>query len=703
MDMIKKPLLAIGIFILAASGLITCSFLPKDNINPDKAVVTESLLMQMVNGAHFRPKPLDDKFSEDLFELYIRRLDFNKKFFTQEDINQLEKYRKQLDEELFTEKIDFFTDATKILEERTQQVEGFYKDLLSQPFDFTVEESIETESKKLKYAANEKELREEWRKLLKYQTLVRLAEMVESQEKLAAKKDTVVELKSMEVMEKEAREKVEKTYVDFFKRVKRQDQTDRLNLFISSMANVFDPHTEFFPPRIKENFDIAMSGQLEGIGAQLQERDGNIRVSNIVPGSPSWRQGELKAGDVILKVAQGNGDWVDVSDMRLDDAVSLIRGKKGTEVRLTVRKVDGSMKVISIIRDIVILEETYAKSLLIDDGQKVGYIKLPSFYADFNKVGGKRCAADMRNEIMKLKSENVKGLIIDLRNNGGGSLQDVVEIAGFFIPSGPVVQVKSRGSSPEILVDKDPSVLYDGPLVIMVNNISASASEILAAAMQDYKRGIVIGGEQTFGKGTVQRVFNLDDYASRTHSAMRPFGSVKLTTQKFYRINGATTQLNGVSSDIVLPDRFEKLYRGEREEDFAMAWDEISKAEYEAWKGTGFNLNDIKQKSKNRISKSEAFQYISELEKQYQKRAEETIVSLKLEKYRSEQKKNTDENDKLDKLSEKLPSIAIQTLQGDLGKIDSDSTKKAVHEEWIKTVTRDFYLREAVNVIKDWK
>jgi carboxyl-terminal processing protease len=309
--------------------------------------------------------------------------------------------RNQIDDQLKADKFDFFTRSTEILNKRYAEVEAFYKDLLKEPFDFKKDEKIETDPKKLNYASDTKAQKEEWRKLFKYQTLVRMSDAIEAQEKALLKKDTVFEAKSLAVIEKESREKVEKSYVDFFKRLKKVDETDRAGMFLNAVANVFDPHTEFFPPKVKDNFDIQMSGQLEGIGAQLQEKDGAIKVSNIVPGSASWRQGELKAGDIILKVAQGKDEPVDVTDMRLDDAVQLIRGKKGTEVRLTVRKPDASLKVIAIIRDIVVLDETYAKSLIIDEGEKIGYLKLPSFYADFNKVGGRRCAIDVKNEIVK--------------------------------------------------------------------------------------------------------------------------------------------------------------------------------------------------------------------------------------------------------------------------------------------------------------
>lgn len=661
-------------------------------------------MLQILNVAHYEPKELNDNFSENAFSLFLKRIDVNKKFLTADDVEELKKYKKTIDDELLNGKIDLFLKSNALLKQRMKDVEAFYPSLLDKPFDLNSNESLETDPDKLSYAKDLDALKEEWRKTLKYQTLLRVAEELETQEKNLTRKDTAFTAKPLADIEKEARERVKKNYQDFFKRLNKIEDTDRLAVYLNSISNAYDPHTEFFAPKTKQNFDIAMSGQLEGIGAQLQERDGSIKVSNIVPGSPSWRQGELKAGDIILKVAQGAGEAVDISDMPLDEAVMLIRGKKGTEVRLTVKKIDGSSRVIKIIRDVVILEETYAKSLLIGDKKaRYGYIKLPSFYADFNQREGRRCADDIKAEVLKLKAEGVSGIIIDLRNNGGGSLQDVVEIAGLFIPGGPVVQVRGRGGMSDVLMDRDTAVIYSGPLAIMVNNVSASASEILAAAMQDYKRGIIVGGEQTFGKGTVQRIFGLDDYVPFKDYQMKPLGSIKLTTQKFYRVNGGATQLKGVQSDIRLPDRYEALFKGEREEDYPMPWDEIKPSAISLSSHGPENLSRIKENSRKRVESSEAFRMVRELATYYNKQAEETVVNLTLQKLRDRQKENKDEGARLDTLLERLPKLDVVTLRKDLDKIQSDSTRFALHKDWLKNVSRDIYVRETVEVLKEFK
>ncbi|RZK27879.1 MAG: tail-specific protease, partial [Hymenobacter sp.] len=363
------------------------------------------------------------------------------------------------------------------------------------------------------------------------------------------------------------------------------DTSETLANYANTIANTYDPHTEYFAPKDKEEFDYQLTGRLEGIGATLREKDGLIYIEEIVPGSASFRQGQLKKGDAILRVAQGATEPVSIEGWHTAKAVTLIRGKKGTEVRLTVKKPDGSTKIIPIIRDVVINEETYAQSAIINDpsGKKIGYLRLPGFYADFNNNGGRSSADDVKKELAKLNAEGAQGIVFDLRTNGGGSLTDAVEMAGLFMPSGPMVQVHDSRGVTNVLNDKDPRVQYTGPLVVLVNKYSASASEILAAAVQDYKRGIIMGSTSTYGKGTVQRVVDLDETLPAELNALKPFGSLKFTMQKFYRVTGASTQFKGVASDIVLPDVYSYLDQGEKESDYPLKWDEIKPASFRPW------------------------------------------------------------------------------------------------------------------------
>ncbi len=523
---------------------------------------------------------------------------------------------------------------------------------------------------------------------------------MDNQDKAKEKSDTV-KIKTRDEIEVEARKKVLKSNDDYFKRLKNFDRNDRLSVYFNAITGIYDPHTEFFPPKDKANFDIGMSGQLEGIGAQLQEKDGYIKVSSIVPGSASYKQGQLKTGDIILKVGQGASDPVDVVDMRLEDVVVLVRGKKGTEVRLTVKKPDASIVVIPIIRDIVLIEETYAQSAIIKGKKNIGYIKLPSFYADFSGKGGRSCSQDVKKEIEKLKAENVDGIILDLRYNGGGSLPDVVDMAGLFIDKGPIVQVKQKTGLPQVLDDKNSSTVYDGPLVVMINSNSASASEIMAAAIQDYKRGVIVGtSPSSFGKGTVQRFFDLDDYLPAQYSDIKPLGSVKVTTQKFYRINGDATQLKGVIPDIVLPDPYYLLDQGEKEQDYPMAWDEIAPAKYETLKAN-YSLDKVKAGSLERVKNNSGFALLNEQAKRLKKRKDETMISLNFDKYLAEQKLYKEESKKLDVLDKEIEGVEVITLKSDMEKINADTLKANKTKDWYKLIKKDIYLNETVAIIDE--
>ncbi|HNF72510.1 MAG TPA: carboxy terminal-processing peptidase, partial [Chitinophagaceae bacterium] len=461
-----------------------------------------------------------------------------------------------------------------------------------------------------------------------------------------------------------------------------------------------DPHTDFFPPKDKQRFDEEMSGSFVGIGARLQEKDGTCRVESIVPGSPCAKDGRLKKEDVIMKVAQGAEEPVDISGWDLDDIVNIIRGQLNSEVRLTVKHADGNMEVISIIRGKVETEATFAKSgILKIENMKIGYIVLPEFYADFNNKNGRRCKVDMQREIEKLKAEHVNGMIIDLRNNGGGSLDDVVEIGGMFIDQGPVVQVKSKNAAAEALDDATPGVLYDGPLTILVNQASASASEILAAAMQDYKRGLIIGNT-SFGKGTVQRIFPLESFYQGDASLL-PFGSIKLTLQKFYRINGGSTQLKGVTPDIHLPDLYEKMDAGERRDSNSMAWDQIAKADYKPLK-PAVDFQYLIANSNKRIAANETFRKIEEYASQIKKQSDDNKSSLNLQKFQQERKEAKEFSKKLEDLDSNKKTLNFENLAADMPALKKDTLLNKTNEEWLKRLRKDPYVAEAGNVILDW-
>jgi carboxyl-terminal processing protease len=464
-------------------------------------------------------------------------------------------------------------------------------------------------------------------------------------------------------MEKDARDKTLKANRNSFTTFAKQTDETRLSNFFECIANAFDPHTDFFAPEERKNFDIGISGQLEGIGAQLQDKSGNITIDRVIPGSPAWKSGEIKDGDVIVKVAQDTGEAVDIQGMLLEKAIQLIRGKKGTVVRLSIRKPDGSVKQVVLIRDVIHLEEKYAHDAVIDeDGKKMGYIRLPEFYTDFDRTGSRTCAADVKQLLQELNAEHVQGIIMDLRDNGGGSLPDVVKMVGLFVAAGPMVQVRGRDQHPQLMSDFDTSVVYRGPLIVLVNGASASASEIFAAAIQDYRRGIIMGS-QTYGKGTVQQVFNLDDYVNSQYKDLTPLGSVKITTSKFYRISGGTTQRDGVTPDIPVPDPYQYVYEKEKDEDYPINSDRINKAPYNTWNNPP-DIQKLQQDFEQRTENDSVFQLMREEAVQFKKQRDNTLVSLNLDEYRKQQKELTDKDKKYDAINKPIPGAVVYAPDG---------------------------------------
>ncbi len=696
---LRKTTLIISFSLLGAIALF--AFLRPHVSREEKEAILAQTIINGLKELHYAPKDIDDHLSEELYTFYLQRLDGGKRWLTQEDVRQLKPFLYEIDDQLRKGTYEFFNLSIKLLEKGLEKTQAYYREILAEPFDFNRSESYELEGDKRAFAKNDKALKDQWRRAMKYETLIRLADKLEQQKE---GKDSTLLNKTFEELEAEAREDVLKLYDDWYKRLQRRKRSDYLDIYLNALANLFDPHTAYFEPIQKQNFDISMSGRLEGIGARLQTDGDYTKVVSIVVGGPAWKQGELEENDLILKVAQGEEEPVDVRAMSIDEVVQLIRGKKGTEVRLTVKKVDGTIKTISIIRDVVIFEEGFAKSLILESpaGHKTGYILLPRFYADFNRANGRSCAKDVAEEILKLKEDGVESIVLDLRNNGGGSLRDVVDMSGLFIEEGPIVQVKARIRQAQQLADDDPSVLWTGPLIVMVNEFSASASEILAAAMQDYKRAIIVGSETTFGKGTVQRFFDLDRAISG-HDAVKPLGEIKVTIQKFYRINGGSTQLRGVHSDIVLPDEYSFMELGEKSYDYAVAWTEISPASYQEqniWR-SDIILPQVKALSNERTEKDSVFQAILQYAADLKVRNDLSLINLQLNEYMSDQEAWENTNKAFDALFEKEVITGIQNPTADLEKIENDEAKKERNKKWIKSVRKDVYLAEVLRIVDD--
>jgi len=664
----------------------------------------EPLLMRLtdlMSTEHYSPYKLDDNFSELIFQNVLKNLDDDKHFYTQADIDKLSVFRKSIDDQLKVGRYDFLDSAWSILMVRLNQLEPMIDEELSKPLDYKSNKSYLVTDKVLKYKPNLESLKQDWKSWLQYQTIDRLYRKIEDQENIKQKKDSaVVKILPFDTLEFKSRNETLKFCKEWFKRWRKMDQKDKISFYANCITEVYDPHSNYFPPEDKANFDISMTGKLEGIGATLSEKDGYVKVERIVPGSASARQGELKAGDLILKVAQGSADPVDIVDMKLDDAIQLIRGKKGTEVRLTVKKPDGSIHVIPIIREVVVIEESYARSAIVQyKDKRFGLIQLPSFYADFAAQGrGRHSSEDVRIEIEKLKLERVDGIVLDLRNNGGGSLADAIDMSGLFIQEGPIVQVKDMAQNIQQAPDPDPEIQYSGPLVVLTNTYSASASEILAAALQDYQRAIIVGTKTTFGKGTVQTMMPLP--SGRSPIFPKGYGDVKVTIQKFYRINGGTTQLHGVVPDVILPDIYDGIDQGEKEMDYHMPYDKIPAADYKLFNNP--NRAEIVKNAISRAQKNEYYKLIQSRAAELSKVRKSYSYCLNLEGYKSQQKAMKDQDKSYREYRYKHVIDTAFALKMDLEEVKNDEVKKAQKIDWIKRYMKDAGLDESIQILYDW-
>ncbi|MEL6867554.1 MAG: carboxy terminal-processing peptidase [Bacteroidota bacterium] len=683
---------------LAIALLVGAAYYPLGDTSEKETILMHTILGGL-NQLHYDPKSIDDELSDQVYDLYLDRIDGGRRWLTERDVKQLAKHRLLLDDEANAGSYVFFDQSVEVLKTALDKTQEYYQQILAKPFDFTKDEKVELDGEKKPFAKNDKQLYEYWRKALKYETLQRLTNKLEEQKE---KEDE--EQKDFTTLEKEAREAVLETFDDWYKRLEKRRRSDYLSNYLNAFTNVFDPHSGYYQPKDKENFDIGMSGTLEGIGARLQTDGDYTKIVSIVAGGPAWKGKELEENDLIMRVSQeGEEEGTDVTGFLLDDVVKLIRGKKGTKVRLTVKKVDGSVEDITITRDVVILEEGYAKSVILDFPGKatnIGYIKLPRFYADFNRRGGSSCAKDIAKELEKLQDENVNGVILDLRNNGGGSLRDVVTMSGLFIEKGPIVQVKSRSRRPEVLEDEDSRVQYGGPLIVMVNSFSASASEILAAALQDYGRAVIVGSKSTFGKGTVQRFFDLDQ-AIRGNESIKPLGEVKMTIQKFYRVDGGSTQLRGVRPDIVLPDRYHFFDIGEQENEYPIEWTEIAPVMYSQNVVDIENLDKVKAASEERISKNETFQKVLQNARRLKELSDQTMYTLNFEAYNADKEQREEEAEAFEDMFKVIEGLEVRNLQADRSTIEENESKKAQNDEWIEAIQKDIYIDEVLAVMGD--
>lgn len=691
-------LLVLVLLFAAAS----CSFTTKTFDDPNKDKTLIELISYVLKNGHYDAKEVDDAFSAEVYKDYLEAIDPLKRYFYASDIEEFQKYEMLIDDQIKNSEITFFDLTHTRLVERMAEAEGMYKEILDKPFDFTKKEKLDTDYSKRGYVNNKEEMKERWRKQLKFSAISNFYDKKKEQEN-GLKNDPDFEVKSDVELEKEARELTLNSLEEYFDFSDDLERKDWFSVYVNAIVEEFDPHTFYFAPQDKDRFDMAMSGKLEGIGARLQKKNDNVKIVEVISGGPAWRGEEVEVGDEIIKVKQEDEkEAVSVVGMRLDDAVNLIKGPKGSKVTLTLKKVDGTLKDVKITRDVVEIEETYAKAAIVEkDARKYGVINLPKFYFDMENYSERNAASDVKKEIIRLKKEGMDGLVLDLRNNGGGSLKTVVDIAGLFIKEGPIVQVKSKLEGQEVLKDNDPSILWDGPLVILVNELSASASEILAAAMQDYKRAVIIGSKQTYGKGTVQNVLDLNRWV-RKNNDLGDLGALKITTQKFYRVNGGSTQLEGVKSDVVVPDRYSFIDIGEKDMENPLPWDQIEAASFDVWDGY-IDFEETLANSQKRMEGNEHISLIKENAEWIRDQRNNTLYPLNYDDYKSEMEENEEQAKRFDKISEYQSNLTYQSLPYEIDLFAVDTVLAEKRDRWHKSLSSDIYVEEAVHVLEDMK
>ena len=659
--------------------------------NAEKESLVMRLVAEALQGVHYQPRAVDDAFSEDVFKAYLELLDGEKRFLYQSDYDRLAKHRLKLDDYFTSGDLSFFEESSSLWKQRRTEARRRYTRILAKPLDLSRARSLETDAEKRAYPKDSAAMDAFWADYLTSRVLDRLYD------RAYEKKDSVNQAflpghPDFAANESEARAKELEIHNEWFDGLDELDRTDDFSYYINAYAAAFDPHTQYFPPQQQEAFEIEMTGQLEGIGAQLQQDGEFVTIASIVTGSACWRQGELEVGDKLLKVAQGDAQPEDVVGMRVNKVVTKVRGKKGTEVRLTVRKKDGTEKVIPIVRDIVEMEATFARSAML--GNSVGYIRLPKFYVDFFDESNRDCAEDVRTELRALKAAGARGIIFDLRGNGGGSLPAAVGIAGHFIDKGPVVQVKTQGQRVRSYDDPTPGVEWDGPLVVLVDESTASASEIVAAALQDYGRAIIVGTTQTFGKGTVQNMMDFDRAAGAFYAKYQPLGAFKLTIQKYYRVNGGTTQLDGVRSDVVIPDAFQHVAYGERELDFALAADKIPAAAYKPVAENPKRAQAVAA-SQARVSANPDFTRINDYSNYLREQEKNSGLPLKWDDFVADRRATEQAIKQFDR--EGAPTdttVATMITPGKPEKAEED-------RRWLRAVRRDPSIVESMRLLTD--
>ena len=674
------------LFLIIPLIFIGFTFSDKKFSDPNKDRLLIEIVKYVVEKGHYNKIEINDDVSEKIFSSFINQFDSQKRFFLKSDIKNFEKYKFKLDDQIKNYDLTFFNLVYETSKLRFEEIKKYYNEIVANPFDFNSKETLDLDFESKDYSKNKIEVKQRWRKQLKFSTLdIALLKLGDSLDFI----DDRVYNESLAI--------VKKNTEDFFEFYADMDRDDWFSTYINSFLNQLDPHTFYFQPDDKERFDVNISGKFNGIGARLTKTEGTIKIVEIIIGGPIWKDKLLDVGDIILKVSQEDEEPVDVVGVKLEDAIKLIKGPAKSFVTLSVKKMDGSIKDVKIMRDVVELEEVYAKSTLISkEDVDYGYISLPKFYVDFSDYKNRNSAEDVKNHIIKLKNNGMQGLILDLRNNGGGSLQTVVDMTGLFIEKGPVVQVKSIGNRKKVLYDRNPEIVWDGPLVVLINEMSASASEILAAALQDYKRAVIIGSEKSFGKGTVQNIIDLNKFISNSNFDM---GAIKITTDKFYRINGESVQLEGVKSDVVIPDSYMHIFNGERDEKNPLKWDKIDAAYYTKWNGFK-NINFITSNAQSRINSNDYHKLISKRAEWIKEQRDNKIIPLNFSSYKDYTDNNSKKNKFFERISDYSNNLNFKLLKTEKEFIMSNKELLSNRNRWHKNLKRDIFISEGINVLE---
>ncbi len=674
------------LFLIIPLIFIGFTFSDKKFSDPSKDRLLIEIVKYVVEKGHYNKIEINDDVSEKIFSSFINQFDSQKRFFLKSDIKNFEKYKFKLDDQIKNYDLTFFNLVYETSKLRFEEIKKYYNEIIANPFDFNSKETLDLDFESKDYSKNKNEVKQRWRKQLKFSTLdIALLKLGDSLDFI----DDRVYNESLAIVKKNTQ--------DFFEFYADMDRDDWFSTYINSFLNQLDPHTFYFQPDDKERFEINISGKFNGIGARLTKTEGTIKIVEIIIGGPIWKDKLLDVGDIILKVSQEDGEPVDVVGVKLEDAIKLIKGPAKSFVTLSVKKMDGSIRDVKIMRDVVELEEVYAKSTLISkEDVDYGYISLPKFYVDFSDYKNRNSAEDVKNHIIKLKNNGMQGLILDLRNNGGGSLQTVVDMTGLFIEKGPVVQVKSIGNRKKVLYDRNPEIVWDGPLVVLINEMSASASEILAAALQDYKRAVIIGSEKSFGKGTVQNIIDLNKFISNSNFDM---GAIKITTDKFYRINGESVQLEGVKSDVVIPDSYMHIFNGERDEKNPLQWDKIDAAYYTKWNGFK-NINFITSNAQSRINSNDYHKLISKRAEWIKEQRDNKIIPLNFSSYKDYTNNNSKKNKLFESISDYSNNLNFKLLKTEKEFIMSNKELLSNRNRWHKNLKRDIFISEGINVLE---